>query len=135
MSWKELSLFLVLELMAIAVAGLSFTWIESRLVAGAVAGSYFILMGLFMVMRTWRYSRKWRLIYWYPLLVHVFVISIPMVLTRFLNSDRPFEEVRILGLEGPEFHRLSTTVFSILIFGTFVDLIRAWRSQQKQKAT
>ena len=133
MSWRELALFLGLQMIAIAVAGLAFGLIESRLLAGAVAGSYFVFSGLYMVLRTSRYAGKWHLLYWYPLLIHVFVISIPMVLTRFLNSDRIFEEVRILGLEGPEFHRLSTSVFSLLIAGTLIDLVRAFLAE-KQKA-
>jgi len=128
MKLSELILFLGLQLMAIAVAGLSFSLIENRLIAGAVAGSYFVLFGLFMVLRTVRYAHKWRLIYWYPLLVHVFVIAIPMVVTRFMNSDKVFEEVRILGMEGPAFHRLSTTVFSLLILGTLIDIVRAKRA-------
>lgn len=133
MNWKELTLFLGLQLLAIAVAGLSFSLIESRLVAGAVAGSYFITSGLFMILRTLRYSGKWRLVYWYPLLVHVFVISIPMVVTRILKSDQVFENVRILGLEAPVFHRLSTTVFSILILGTMIDIFRSWRKQESAR--
>jgi hypothetical protein len=132
MKWKELLVFLGLQVLAIAVAGLSFTLIENRLVAGAVAGSYFVSSGLYMVIRTHRYLGKWRLIYWYPLLVHVFLISFPMVVTRFLNSERAFEDIRILGMEGPVFHRLSTTVFSVLIIGTLIDLIRAWLSEKRK---
>lgn len=128
MNKNELVLFLGLELLAIVVAGLSFSLIESRLIAGAVAGSYFVTFGLYMVLRTARYSGKWRLFYWYPLVIHVFVISIPMVITRFMNSDRAFEEVKIWGLEGPVFHRLSTFVFSLLIIGTLIDIFRAWRA-------
>ncbi len=134
MTWKELALFLGLQLLAIAVAGLSFSLIESRLVAGAVAGSYFVTSGLYMVLRTSRYAGKWRLLYWYPLLVHVFVISIPMVVTRLLNSERVFEEVKILGLEGPVFHKLSTTVFSILIVSTLIDLARSYRNHKSAAA-
>jgi hypothetical protein len=135
MTWKELTLFLGLQLLAIAVAGLAFSMIESRLVAGAVAGSYFVFSGLYMVLRTSRYAGKWHLIYWYPLLVHVFVISIPMVVTRFLNAGRPFEEVHILGLEGPVFHRLSTSVFSLLILGTLIDIARLKRTERSAQET
>lgn len=133
MRWQELILFVGLQLLAIAVAGLSFTFIESRLLAGAVAGSYFVTSGLYMVTRTWRYAGKWSLIYWYPLLVHVFVISIPMVVTRFLNTERAFEEVKILGLDGPVFHRLSTTVFSLLIIGTMIDILRIYIREKRAK--
>lgn len=133
MTWRELTIFLGLQLVAIAVAGLSFSLINNRLIAGAVAGSYFITSGLYMILRTSRYAGKWHLLYWYPLLVHVFVISIPMVVIRFLNSDKAFENIKILGLEGPVFHRLSTTIFSLLILGTIIDIARLWRTRSQAR--
>lgn len=128
MRMRELILFLGLQLLAIAIAGASFVLIESRLWAGAVAGGYFVISGLFMVFRAWRWPDKWRLFFWYPLLVHVFGISIPMVTTRFMQAGLSFEQIRIWGLEGPQFHRLSTTVFMILMIATVVDIARTWRA-------
>ena len=126
MNRRDLFLFLGLQILAIAIAGLSFKIFESRLLAGAVAGGYFVLSGLFMVWRASHWADKWRSTAWYPLLTHVFLISIPMVISRFLQATQDFEEVRIFGLAGPQFHRLSTTIFMILVAGTTIDLIRIW---------
>lgn len=125
MKLSELVLFLTLQLTAIVVAGAAFALIETRLIAGAIAGSYFILSGLYMVLRTFRYAGKWRLALWYPLLTHVFLISIPMVVVRFLNSGSDFGQVKIWGLDGPTFHRLSTIVFVSMVLGTLIDIFRA----------
>lgn len=132
---RDITLFLILELLAIAVAGLSFALIESRLVAGFTAGAYFLGFGLFVLWKIARSGKMWRTLMTYPLLVHVFGISFPMLITRALTADRAFESVFILGLPGPVFHRLSTTVFSILILATLTDLWRAKQGDRKAART
>lgn len=130
MNSRDLRTFLILQVIAIAIAGLSFNLIESRLLAGAIAGFYFVTSGLFMILRAWRWGDKWKSAVWYPLLAHVFVISIPMVVSRFLQAGMGFEDVQILGLPGPVFHRLSSSVFMLLILATVIDLFRVWRTHR-----
>lgn len=130
MNSRDLKGFLVLQILAIVIAGVSFAVIESRLLAGAVAGGYFVLSGLFMVSRAVRWTDKWHSFAWYPLLIHVFVISIPMIVSRFAQYGLGFEEVRILGLPGPVFHRLSSSVFMVLLGGTVIDWLRIWRTRK-----
>lgn len=132
MNRKTLFWFLGLEVVAIIWAGAVFKIFESRLVAGAMAGSYFVLLGAFLVARIWTWQEKWTSPTWYAALVHLFVVSLPMVITRFLNADMPFDQVRILGLEGPVFHKLSTSVFSCLLLGTIFDIARVWWRERKK---
>ena len=124
MKRRDLIVFLILEFLAIAVAGGSFALISSRLVAGLVAGLYFILSSAWMLGRIVKWPTPWRALTLYPLCVHLFVISLPMVVTRLVHADADFADVRIWGLAGPVFHRLSTSVFSGLIMATVVDLVR-----------
>ncbi|HMN66905.1 MAG TPA: hypothetical protein PKC28_00040 [Bdellovibrionales bacterium] len=128
MNKKDLVMFLCLQACAVVVAGGSFALIEDRLWAGALAGSYFVLSGLFMVTRAVQWNDVWRSFCWYPLIAHVFGISIPMMVTRFAQAGLHFENVKILGLEGPAFHRLSTVIFGALVLGTLIDLARTWRA-------
>ena len=130
MNRKDLSLFLILQLLAIAVAGLSFALIQSRLLAGGIAGFYFLFSGLYMTVKVWRWKDKWQTTMFYPLLVHVFVISLPMIVTRFLNMGTGFTRVRILGLPGPVFHQMSSLVFVILLVATLIDWVRLWRTER-----
>lgn len=127
MKRRDVFVFLGLELLAIAVAGLSFALIENRLIAGFTAGAYFLGSGLFMLFRIVQTGSLWKMLMTYPLLVHVFAISLPMLITRALSADQAFESVFILGMPGPVFHKLSTTVFSVLMLATSVDLVRVWR--------
>ena len=129
MKQKVFFVFLGLELLAVAVAGASFALISSRLVAGLVAGAYFISSSAWMLGRIWRTPTRWRTWTLYPLLIHLFVVSLPMVITRLVHADAEFGDVRIWGLPGPVFHKLSTNVFGVLIAATVVDLIRAARAK------
>jgi len=125
---RDLGVFLVLELFAIVWAGVVFAWIPSRLMAGMFAGGYFVALGVGML--AWisrRWSNPWRSILIYPLLVHLFGVSLPLMVTRLVNSDSPFENLTIWGIPGPEFHRVSTVVFTLLIVSTLADAMRAWR--------
>ena len=125
---RDLKLFLCLQAIGVLWATLLFSTFESRLVAGALAGGFFVISGLFMILRAYTWTGKWRSLCWYALLVHVFGISIPMVTMRFLQSGLGFESVRIWGIEGPVFHRLSGMVFVILVTATLTDW---WRTHKK----
>lgn len=124
MNRKDLVTFLILEVIAIVWAGAVFSLFSSRLLAGAMAGAYFVLSAAYMLARALRWPDRAGAFTPYALALHLFGVSLPMVITRFLNADQPFESVKILGLEGPQFHKLSTTVFAILMVATVVDLVR-----------
>lgn len=125
MKRKDFLIFLGLEVFAIFWAGAVFSILTSRLIAGALAGSYFLGFGSWILFRLWRSGDAFRSVTLYPALIHVFVITLPMMITRFLNWDQPFEQVRILWLDGPIFHQLSTWVFSALMAATAIDAFRA----------
>lgn len=129
MNRKDLQLFLILEVIAVIWAGLVFQIFDSRLLAGAMAGTYFVLSGLYMVLKAWQWPSKWQSLTLYPLLVHVFVISIPMVAVRFYQYQSAFGEVNIWGIPGPIFHRLSSTIFFVLIGATLIDWWRVRKSR------
>ena len=131
---RDLIVFLLLELVAVVWAGASFALIESKLIAGFVAGAYFILSAAWMLNRVRTWPRPGRALTLYPLLIHLFGVSIPMVVTRALNTDQEFGAVRILGLEGPVFHRISTTVFGALVAATVVDLVRTIVTNRSRRA-
>jgi hypothetical protein len=132
MNQRDLRIFLILQILAIAVAGTAFSQLSSKIVAGAIAGSFFVGSGLFMFKRLWRWSDKWRSFTLYPLFIHVFLISIPMVTVRFSQIQSNFEDIKIWGLEGPIFHRLSSNIFMLLVAATIIDLIRSYLVDRKR---
>jgi hypothetical protein len=127
MTSRQINVFLALQVFAIFWAGAVFSVLNSRLLAGALAGGYFVFSGLFMVWQASKWSEKWRSFCWYPLLLHVFGVSIPMVISRFWQWSQGFEQVQIWGLPGPVFHRISSFVFLALLFGTVMDRVRLGR--------
>lgn len=133
MNRRQLFIFLALELFAIVWAGVMFSTLPSKIVAGALAGGYFVVSGVFMLALASQWPDKWKSFTWYMLFVHVFAISLPMLVSRFMQVQNSFEEVRIMGLPGPVFHNVSSGVFTLLITATVADLLRTWRVAHSQK--
>jgi hypothetical protein len=131
MNRRDLFWFLGIEAFAIVWAAALFANLESKLLAGGLAGGYFVVTGLFMIWRASRWTEKWKSLTWYWLIAHVFLISLPMLISRFMQMQTQFTDVRILGIAGPEFHNLSTAVFSVLILATLTDLVRTLWTTKK----
>ena len=125
---RDLSIFLALEVFAIIWAVRMFALLPSKLWAGALAGGYFVVSGIFMLTLSQRWPHKWKSLTWYILFVHVFAVSLPMLVSRFAQVALEFADVKIMGFSGPVFHQISTGVFSVLILATLIDWVRAWRS-------
>ena len=120
------SLFLA-EWIVIGVVICIFKFTETRLIAGALAGSVFVILGGWIFLTGLR-DRSFRrsLTFWAGCL-HLFASSLPLMITRFLNQTTSFQEVSVLGLSGPTFHRLSTSIYMILLVATFIDWMRVRR--------
>jgi hypothetical protein len=121
---RDLEWFLALQVFAVIWAGTVFGLIHNRLLAGALAGAYFVGSALVMLRWAWRWSNRWRAFCIYPLLAHLFGVAIPMLVMRFTHVDLPFSQIRIWGLPGPLFHQLSGWIFAALMVATVVDRIR-----------
>jgi hypothetical protein len=128
MRTRDFGYFLAIEAFAIVWAGTLFTVLPSKLLAGGLAGAYFLFSGLYMIWRMRSWPARWRSPTWYILLIQVVVISLPMLISRYMQMELSFADVRILGLPGPVFHKLSNFVFSALIGATVIDLVRTKRA-------
>lgn len=83
-----------------------------------------------MISRTWVWPLKFKSFSFYLALVHVFVISLPMLVVRWQHPGTDFSKLSVWGILGPEFHKISTQFFVILVLGTAVDLIRALKAEK-----
>jgi len=120
---------LFVELLVVAAAPVIFTTIQSRLIAGMMAGAIFVALGIFIVMigvqnRAFRKTPT----FWMGAL-HLFGSALPLLITRLMNFSAGFEDVRVFGLPGPVFHQVSTGIFALLMLATVFDLVRAWRAK------
>ena len=118
---------LVVEFLVAASAPIIFKSIESRLIAGMVAGGVFVAIGVFIVMIGVQNRLFRRTPTFWAACLHLFGSALPLLITRAINFSRGFDDVLVLGLPGPVFHQLSTGIFLVLMVATAFDLIRAWR--------
>ena len=119
-----LNLLLVFEIIAMFFAGIVFSLIRPKMLAALFAGGLFVVLGLAIVgVGLWRTDLRRTLMF--PVgLVHLFLISIPMLGLRIYHYGIEFSEIHIWGLPGPIFHHVSEVIYLILMISTLVDRLR-----------
>lgn len=118
---KDLIAFLVIEVFGIVWAAVCFKLIPSTLIAGGLAGGFFLLSGIYMLLKILRWPRWWEAWVLYPMLVYLFGCTIPMLWERFTHMNLAFSEVKVWGIPGPEFHHISSSTLGLLILVTLVE--------------
>lgn len=100
-------------------------------VAGLIAGSSFVAVGVYGMFASWseRRNRPLALASFGLALVHLFGVALPMLGFRLQNWDQPFSKVEVWGLRGPEFHQISTRLYGVWI----VLVLVAWLVEGKRK--
>lgn len=120
---RHLRGLLFLEVFTLPIVVAIFKFIESRMMAGLVAGALFIVVGLILVYTNYIWiGFKKSPVFWLSC-VHLFLIAIPIYVFRNLNLEVPFEEVLIFGIPGPIVHKISEKVFSVLMLVTLGELM------------
>lgn len=121
---------LIAQFFAAGVAAVVFRLGLDPRIAGLIAGSVFIGVGLMGVKSGWGV----RLIgvpgYAVLLmsLIHLLAVALPMLAFRILHWAEPFSKVAVWGLSGPDFHQLSTRLYGIWMIFT---ALAAWRARKK----
>lgn len=126
--------FFVVEILVIAVAVASFHFIHEKIFAGVVAGTAFTALGAWIFACGVRSpSLRKTPTFWFGC-IHLFIVALPMMITRLLNHAAEFKDVLIWGLPGPVFHQISTGVYFALLAATIFDFVRAKLFERKKKA-
>jgi len=120
----DLFIFLILEVTSVLVAAGSFALIPSKVIAGGVAGGYFFLFSAFMLYRMLKWPQWWEAWSFYPLVLFLFGCAIPMLYERFTHIGMSFNDIRIWGIPGPEFHHIATSTLGLLFLVTLAETIR-----------
>ena len=100
-------------------------------IAGLIAGSGFVAIGIYGILISWpeRRNRPLALASFGLALVHLFGVALPMLGFRLQNWDEPFSKVEVWGLKGPEFHQISTRLYGVWL----VLVLLAWLVEGKRK--
>ncbi len=127
---KKFVWILVLEILVVIAVTAAFKLIDQRLVAAAVAGTIFVILGLVIFIMGLR-DASFRRSFTFPVgCLHLFGVALPLMIVRFLNTTVQFSEVRIWGLPGPLFHQISGGVYWLLMIAAVADAVRNWRQQR-----
>jgi hypothetical protein len=120
---KKLLYRLVAEIVVIVVVIGLFQIIPNRLIAGVIAGSIFIGLGFYVVYPGIRDSVFRRTLSFWAAWAHLLLSAFPLFLTRLFHAGSSFEDVRVMGLPGPVFHKVSTTIYMIMLIATLADVV------------
>lgn len=121
---------LVAQIFAAGLAAVVFRLGLDPRIAGLIAGSAFIGIGLYGVSAGWM-NRSLEVPGYAVLfmaLVHLLAVAIPMLGFRILHWDEPFSKVAVWGLSGPDFHQLSTRLYGVWMIFT---ALAAWRARKR----
>ena len=121
---------LLFELVVIVVAVTVFATIAEKPKAGVIAGSFFVAVGVVILVWGWRDPVFRRKPTFAAGMIHLFLSALPLMLTRLANWAAVFDEVRVLGLPGPVFHDVSTGIYFALLGATAFDALRDYRAQR-----
>lgn len=127
---KKLFGFFGAEIVTVLAVMMTFKLIESRVHAGLIAGTFFISLGLLIVGNGFKYSSLRKTATFYLGCIHLFGVALPMVGTRLLNLSADFSDVRIWGLPGPIFHKVSTWIFMAMMLTTLAEALLSLRNKK-----
>lgn len=113
---------LVAQVAAAGLAAVVFRLGLEPRVAGLIAGSAFVAVGIFGARVGWasRGGGLFGYVIFFMALVHLLGVAIPMLGFRLLHWDEPFSKVAVWGLSGSDFHALSTRLYGIWMLFTAV---------------
>jgi uncharacterized protein (DUF486 family) len=125
--------YLFLEVLSTILVVATFKLISDRNVAGLVAGSIFIALGTYIILDLTKRNIHFRTFSFYGAFTHLFFTGIPLITVRLLNWSTPHEDLFVLGVPAPTFHRIAEKVFVILVLCTVIDLIKTFLPVRQQK--
>jgi hypothetical protein len=127
---KKLTWLLLAEFLVVIAVGLVFKIVERHLIAGFIAGSLFVILGIVIITIGIKDASFRKRPTFVAGCVHLFGIALPLLITRALTTNLEFSEVHVLGLPGPVFHQISTWVYSAMMIATVVDVFH-YRKNKK----
>lgn len=127
--------YLSIEALVILLVLGAFRLIPDRQIAAVVASSLFLFSTLGILWWESRYEGYKKRVSFFMLTLFLFFSVIPVMGLRFLNWGIPFEELSLLGISGPEIHKLSNYLFIGVMIGFFIDShleqVRQFEESQK----
>ncbi len=131
MEKKYLSKLLVFEVLIIVAVPFIFKWIEPKKVAALFAGALFVALGISVLFGSLKYENLRKTFFTIAGGIHLFVVSVPMLAARIFYFDRDFDQIQIMGLGAPQFHKYSEYVYMALLLATAYQWFKHLRETKK----
>lgn len=126
MSYKNVGLIFLFQVLAAVLAVLSFRWVPDRSIAAMLAATGFVLIGAYVVWghRDWL-NKSSSPLYWLAW-VHLFIFSIPMLIVRLVFWGEDFSNIHIYKIPADQFHRFSEINYLLFMAATAWEGMRTW---------
>ena len=118
-------LYVILSFLTVPIVIFIFKSIQPKNLAAIFAGSTFLSLSLFVIFYEFTINKAkiiFSLSFWGAFLF-MMIFSIPMLFTRIMNYDTAFENLEILLMPAPIFHKASNTGFLIMMGLFFINWI------------
>lgn len=125
-------LYLVLSILTVPIVILIFKNIQPKNQAAIFAGSTFLSLSLFVIFFEFAINKTkiiFSISFWGAFLF-MMIFSIPMLLTRLMNYHIAFENLEILLMPAPVFHKASNTGFLVMMGLFFINWILEFKKKK-----
>lgn len=125
-------LYLALSFLTVPIVIFIFKSIHPKNLAAIFAGGTFLSLSLFVILSEFKNNKKkiiFSLSFW-GAFAFMLVFSLPMLFTRIMNYDMAFENLEILSMPAPIFHKASNTGFLIMMFLFFLNWILEFKNKK-----
>ncbi len=115
---------LIIQIITIPFIIILFKTIDSNKHAGLIAGLCFFTTGLYFLSELKRSTKMFRTFSFYGISFHLLVAVIPMLIIRIMHWSLNFKDINILTLPASEFHKISESIYMIMLLCTILDFFR-----------
>ena len=95
-----------------------FKIVTDKPTAGTIAGIGFVLLPLFFLYIEMKVRDKRNYLHAVVLLVFLLSSALPIILLRILNQGVPFDSIELLGITGPQLHKISNYTYMLMLFSS-----------------
>lgn len=126
-------LYFVLSVITVPIVILIFKNIQPKNQAAVFAGSTFLSLSLFVIFFEFAINKTkiiFSISFWGAFLF-MMIFSIPMLLTRIMNYHIAFENLEILLMPAPVFHKASNTGFLVMMGLFFINWLLEFKKKKR----
>lgn len=131
MNKKSLIKILLAEIAVVGIVTALFRFIPNKREAGVFAGLAFIGIGVWINIVALRWRNFYGSLTLWVTEIHLFVSAIPLFVYRLIFFHTGFDQLKIFGIPGPQFHRFATFIYLSLMASTVIDILHLTFERKK----